>query len=171
VITSIIVAAAANDVIGRDGGLPWYLPADLRRFRKLTTGHVVVMGRLTHESILKRLGHPLPDRTSVVISSAPGADGRVRHATSVARALTLAERLAASAGDDEFFIAGGGSVYRQALPASGRVYLTRIHNDFDGDCRMPAGWLSGFELQNSEDDTDPASGISFSWLDYQRAPR
>ena len=65
---SLIVAAAANEVIGRGGALPWHLPADLRRFRALTTGHVVVMGRLTHESIVDRLGHPLADRTSIVVS-------------------------------------------------------------------------------------------------------
>src|SRR5205814_6619050 len=65
---SLVVAAAANEVIGRGGALPWHLPADLRRFRSLTTGHVVVMGRLTHESILDRLGHPLAGRTSIVVS-------------------------------------------------------------------------------------------------------
>jgi dihydrofolate reductase len=170
VIASIVVAAAANEVIGADGALPWYLPQDLRRFRKLTTGHVVVMGRLTHESILGRIGHPLPDRTCIVVSSSsPGSDERVRVAGSVPAALRLAESLAATAGDSEYFIAGGESVYRQALPCAGRVYLTRIHSEIAGDRAMPAGWLDGFELTRREDLTDPASGIGYSWLDYERA--
>ncbi|MGH3398203.1 MAG: dihydrofolate reductase, partial [Streptosporangiaceae bacterium] len=67
--TSLIVAAARNDVIGAGGALPWYLPEDLRRFRRLTVGHPVVVGRVTHESILTRLGCPLPQRTSIVVSS------------------------------------------------------------------------------------------------------
>lgn len=172
-IAAIIVAAAANDVIGRDGELPWHLPQDLRRFRKLTTGHVVVMGRLTHESILSRLGHPLPDRTCVVISHSPQhpGDHRVRPATSVTGALRLAERLAAEGGDSEFFVAGGESVYRQALPYVDRVYLTRIHDEIAGDRAMPANWLAEFELKRQEDATDPPSGTAYSWLVYQRATR
>lgn len=172
-IAAVIVAAAANDVIGRDGALPWRLPQDLRRFRSLTTGHVVVLGRLTYQSILDRLGHPLPDRTSVVISHNPPdpGDDRVRPATSVTAALRLAESLAAAAGDSEFFVAGGESVYRQALPSADRVYLTRIHNEIAGDRAMPANWLEGFELKRREDSTDPASGMAYSWLDYQRAAR
>ena len=172
-IVSIIVAAAANEIIGRDGALPWYLPQDLRRFRKLTTGHVLVMGRLTHESILSRLGQPLPDRTSVVISRSPqdSGDERVRWAGSVPAALRLAQSLAEAAGDTEFFVAGGESVYRQALPSAGRVYLTRIHNEIAGDRAMPAGWLDGFELERREDAADPTPGMAYSWLDYQRAPR
>jgi dihydrofolate reductase len=173
VIAAIVVAAAANDVIGRDGTLPWHLPQDLRRFRKLTTGHVVVMGRLTHQSILNRLGHPLADRTSVVISHSPHnpGDHSVLPATSVTAALRLAESLAAAAGDSEFFVAGGESVYRQALPSVDRVYLTRIHNEIAGDRAMPANWLDGFELKRREDATDPASAMAYSWLDYQRAAR
>ena len=67
-IVSLVVAASANEVIGRDGALPWHLPGDMRRFRALTAGHVAVMGRLTHESIVARLGHPLTGRTSIVVS-------------------------------------------------------------------------------------------------------
>ena len=82
-IASAVVAAADNDIIGRDGDLPWHLPADLRRFRRLTTGHVVVMGRLTHESIVDRLGHPLADRTSIVVSrmASEFADNLARRCT------------------------------------------------------------------------------------------
>lgn len=176
---SLLVAAAANDVIGRDGALPWHLPADMRRFRALTAGHVVVMGRLTHESIVGRLGHPLRGRTSIVVSRtlpgqgtepAPASDDRVLVAGSVESALAIAAQLTASAGRDEFFVLGGGSVYRQALPSVERIYLTRVHDEVTGDCRMPAGWLDGFELAAREDAADPTSGTTFSFLDYRRAP-
>lgn len=197
---SLIVAAAANEVIGRGGALPWHLPADMRRFRALTTGHVVVMGRLTYESIIDRLGHPLPDRTSIVVSrtlpstapelagarrsagtelagARPGAGGeRVRVAGSVESALAAAASAGAPPGsgappgDGEFFVIGGESVYRQALPSVDRIYLTRVHAEVSGDRRMPAGWLDGFELASHEDAADPGSGTRYSFLGYRRAP-
>ena len=168
---SLVVAAAENEVIGRDGALPWYLPADLRRFRELTTGHVVVMGRLTYESIIARLGHPLDGRTSVVISSTlpDPADERVVVSGSVESALAQAARLATGAGGGELFVAGGESVYRQVLPSADRIYLTRVHTEVAGDRRMPDGWLAGFELVSRQDATDPGSGTGYSFLGYQRA--
>jgi dihydrofolate reductase len=222
---SLIVAAAANEVIGRGGALPWHLPADLRRFRALTTGHVVVMGRLTHESIVDRLGHPLADRTSIVVSRTmrgPGTelDGAAHragtglagtggsagteltgtgltgtgltgtgltgtgltgspHSTgedrilvvhSLESALAAAASIDAPAGSDEFFIIGGESVYRQALPAVDKIYLTRVHAEVSGDCRMPDDWLAGFELASREDAADPGSGTRYSFLGYRRIP-
>ena len=186
-IVSAIVAAGANDVIGADGALPWYLPEDLRRFRTLTLGHVVIMGRATHESIRSRLGRPLPGRISIVVSSTAGPadqdqDGaraetvrsgdpsaQVRYQPSVAAALATAAPLAAAAGSREFFVIGGASVYQQALPLIQRIYLTRIHQDFDGDRFLPAGWLAGFELRNSQAGLDGAeTGLAYSFLDYHR---
>jgi dihydrofolate reductase len=222
---SLIVAAAANEVIGRGGALPWHLPADLRRFRALTTGHVVVMGRLTHESIVDRLGHPLAGRTSVVVSrtmrgpgtglagaghpagtglagtgrsagtglagtgpsagtglagSGPSAEtglagsphstgeGRVLVVESLESALAAAASIGAPAGSDEFFIIGGESVYRQALPSVDKIYLTRVHAEVSGDRRMPDDWLAGFELASREDAADPGSGTTYSFLGYRR---
>jgi dihydrofolate reductase len=168
---SLLVAAAENEVIGRDGTLPWYLPADLRRFRSLTTGQVVVMGRLTYESILARLGHPLAGRTSIVVSSTlrDPADERVAVAGSVESALALAASITTRAGGDELFVAGGESVYRQTLPAADRIYLTRVHARVAGDRRMPDGWLAGFELVSRQDATDPGTGTGYSFDDYRRA--
>ena len=168
---SLVVAAAENEVIGRDGTLPWYLPADLRRFRALTTGRVVVMGRLTHESIIARLGHPLDGRTSVVISSTlrDPLDERLVVAGSVESALAMAASIGARAGSGELFVAGGESVYRQVLPSADRIYLTRVHAEVAGDRRMPDGWLAGFELVSRQDATDPGSGTGYSFLGYQRA--
>jgi dihydrofolate reductase len=181
---SLIVAAADNEVIGRGGALPWHLPADLRRFRALTTGHVVVMGRLTHESIIDRLGHPLANRTSIVVSrtlccAATGAAGTGDRAgddpvlvvDSVEAALTAAAGIDAPGGSGEFFIIGGESIYRQALPSVDKIYLTRVHAEVDGDRRMPAGWLAGFELASREDAADPESGTRYSFLGYRRIAR
>jgi dihydrofolate reductase len=242
-IFSMIVAAAENDVIGRDGALPWRIRADSRRFRALTTGHVVLLGRLTHDSIVAALGRPLPGRTSVVITrtgaplpptadpadasapspgnanpsatippnggtttsppnggtttsptnggtttsptnggtttsptnggttTSPTNPGRVLWAGSVLAGLDLAERAAASAGDAEVFIAGGVSIYRDTLPATGRIYLTRVHQVVPGDRAMPPGWLTGFDLIRREDGRDEESQLSYSFLDYERAQR
>lgn len=163
-ITSLIVAAAENDVIGRDGDLPWRLPEDLRRFRRLTTGHVVVMGRLTHESILARLGRPLPDRTSVVLSSTLPPDDRIVVVDTVSLALEAAwERETGG----EVFVIGGASVYRQTLAAADRIYLTRVHRDFEGDTVMPHGWLDDFTEVSREGPMDE-SGLAYSFADYAR---
>ncbi len=170
-IVSIIVAASDNDVIGRDGALPWHLPQDMRRFRKMTTGHVVVMGRATYQSILDRLGHPLPDRDTIVVSRTLRDTGheRVRRAVSLPAALRLAESIAAGPGDPEVFILGGASIYTEALPLADRVYLTRVHGIVDGDRALPPGWLDGFELARSEAAADPGAAIPYEFLDYQRA--
>jgi dihydrofolate reductase len=125
---SLIVAMSENRVIGRGGQLPWRLSADLRRFKQLTMGHHIVMGRKTWESI----GRPLPGRTSLVISRDPAyqADG--------AQIVSdLRQAFQAADGDDEVFIIGGGQIYRQALPSIDRIYLTLIHARIDGDTEFP----------------------------------
>jgi dihydrofolate reductase len=172
-IVSLVVAASANEVIGAGGALPWHLPGDLRRFRELTDGHVVVMGRLTYESILDRLGHPLTGRVSVVVSRTLEDPGypEVLVAPSVPEALALAARLAAEAGDTEFFVIGGESVYRDALPRADRVYLTRVHGEVAGDVSMPDGWLAGFELAARDDEAGAGGPLRYSFLDYHRAAR
>jgi len=162
--TSLIVAAARNDVIGAGGELPWYLPEDLRRFKRLTLGHPVVVGRVTHESIVARLGRPLPERTSVVVSSrpAPLTHADVVWTTSLETAVDAARGLAA----EQVFVIGGASVYEQMLPQVDRIYLTRVHRDVDGDTVMPRGWLDGFTVTAREDRDGPDGG--YSWLDYRR---
>ncbi len=172
-IVSLVVAASANEVIGADGTLPWHLPGDLRRFRGLTTGHVVIMGRLTYQSILDRLGHPLTGRISVVVSRTLGETGHpeVLVARSVDGALALAGRLAEQAGDTEFFVIGGESVYRDVLPRADRVYLTRVHGQVAGDRSMPDDWLAGFELAARDDEAGAQGPLRYSFLDYHRAAR
>lgn len=145
--TTAVVAATDAGVIGRDGDLPWHLPEDLRSFKRLTSGAVVVAGRRTHASIVARLGRPLPGRVTVVVSRTPPAPGGpVVHATSVEHALDLAHSLATWAGRDEVFVIGGAQLYAATMRLVDRVHLTRIHADVDGDTSLPGGWLDGFRL-------------------------
>jgi len=125
---SLIVAASTNNVIGVDGELPWRLPNDLKRFKELTTGHPIVMGRLTWESI----GRPLPGRHNIVLTrnSAYSADG-CEVVTSPAAAIEVA-------GDaEQLMIIGGGHIYQAFLAMAQRIYLTRVHVDIDGDALFP----------------------------------
>jgi len=127
---SLIVAMATNRVIGREGELPWRLPADLKRFRQLTTGHHVIMGRKTHESI----GKPLPERTNIVLSRDRAyAAGGCKVVADLESGLDLAR----DASETEAFIIGGAGVYEQALPKANRIYLTSVDAAADGDVYFP----------------------------------
>ncbi|WP_327667135.1 dihydrofolate reductase [Streptomyces sp. NBC_00485] len=168
---SLIVAASENDVIGQDGDLPWHIPGDLRYFKEVTRGHAVVLGRLTHESIVARLGRPLPGRTSVVVSATPRpASADVHWQSSVTSALARAEELEQASGDDEVFVIGGASVYQQALPSIDRIYLTRVHAQVEGDSRMPSGWLEGFAPTSRIDVAAGATTWPHSFLRFERVP-
>jgi dihydrofolate reductase len=159
----MILAASENDVIGRGDDLPWHLPGDLRRFKRITSGHVVVLGRKTHESIVARLGRPMPGRITVVVSRTPRpADGPVIFQPTVSAALRLAHAIEGFAGRDEVFVAGGAEIYTQALPDVDRIYLTRVHRQVDGDATMPAGWLDGFTPAGKE------AGDGYTFLTYER---
>jgi dihydrofolate reductase len=131
---AIVVAAADNDVIGCDGGLPWRMPSDLRRFRALTMGKPVVMGRKTFQSLPKALD----GRDNIVITRDAGflAPGAIL-APSLAAALDIAREKADGRGVDEIMVIGGADIYRQALPLADRVYLTRIHAFPPGDATFP----------------------------------
>jgi dihydrofolate reductase len=127
VTVALVVAHSANRVIGRDGGMPWHLPGDLRRFRELTTGHAVVMGRRTYESLPPAF-RPLPDRRNVVLTSDPAYRAR--------GAEVVADLEAALAGP--CFVIGGGEIYAQALSHAQRVYATEIEGELEGDAFFPA---------------------------------
>jgi dihydrofolate reductase len=129
----LVVAAADNGVIGADGAMPWQLPADLRRFKRLTTGKPVIMGRKTFESI----GKPLPGRHNIVLTRAPGW-----RAEGVTVAPNLAEAIAAAGLDPraragEIMVIGGAEIYALALPIATRIELTRIHLAPPGDTFFP----------------------------------
>lgn len=134
---SCIVAASRNSVIGRAGSLPWHLSLDLKRFRQLTSGHCVILGRKCYESI----GKPLPNRKNLVLSrregfTAPGCE--------VFKTLESALKVAKDFGESECFIIGGAELYRQALPLCSRLYVTWVEAEVEGDVSLPdlgTGWV------------------------------
>ena len=137
---SLIVAASTNNVIGVQGSLPWHLPADLKRFKSLTMGKPIVMGRRTFESI----GRPLPGRRNIIITRQtdyPAAGCDIVSSVDAA--------VAAAADGDEVMVIGGGEIYRQFLPLAERIYLTRVAAEIDGDTRFPA-LDNGWQLSESE---------------------
>ena len=154
-IVSLIVAVSENGVIGRDGRLPWKLPADMARFKALTMGHPVIMGRKTHESI----GRPLPGRRNIVVSSRPEfAPAGVEVAPSWRAAL---ERVH---GETEVFVIGGGALYREAFPDATRLYLTLVEGQVPGDVFFeipPAGQWRLVSEEFRPADADNAFPLSF----------
>ncbi len=157
---SIIVAMAANGVIGRDNGLPWYLPADLKHFKQTTMGKPILMGRKTWESI----GRPLPGRTNIVITrdSAYSATGCVV-VDSIEAAITAAGE------QDEVMVIGGAELYRQVLPYTDTIYLTRIHETIDGDTRFPeipdTEW---HQLERVDHEADEKNPHDYSFIRLER---
>jgi len=156
----LIVAAAENGVIGKDGAIPWRLPEDLRRFKALTMGHPIVMGRKTWDSFPKK---PLPGRTNIVITRQPGwrAQGAVT-AASLEDALGIAR-----SESETVFVIGGGEIYRAALPLAMRVELTDVHQAFDGDAHFPALDKSWRETAREEHATP--DGLRYSFVTLERA--
>lgn len=153
----IIAAIAHNNVIGKDGGLPWHIPEDLKRFRKLTEGHIVVMGRKTYESILARLGRPLPNRTSVVITRQ--LDYSV--AAGVVRLASLEEALRVFAGQD-IFVIGGAQVYKDALPLVDELYITHVRQSPEGDAFFSEVDWANWKVVHTEQNE------GYTFTDYQR---
>ncbi|MDL2408834.1 dihydrofolate reductase [Rhizobium calliandrae] len=134
-LKTILVAVSRNGIIGRDGDMPWRLSSDLKRFKAMTLGKPVIMGRKTFQSI----GKPLPGRPNVVISRDPGfaAEG-VETAHSLKEAIDVAGRLAEESGVDEICVIGGGEIYRQAISLADRLSITHVEAEVDGDTSFPA---------------------------------
>ncbi len=155
-----LVAAVSRDLcIGRGGALPWHLPEDLKRFRAITTGHAIVMGRKTFDSI----GRALPNRRNIVVSRAPGFVAPP--GVEVARDLDLALELALDT-DAEPKVIGGGEIYRQALPLATRLFITWVDQDVsDCDARFPE-FRDAFVLGSSE--PGATEGVTFAV--YERNP-
>jgi len=131
-----------SGVIGRGGGLPWRLSADLKRFKALTMGHHIVMGRKTYVS----LGRPLPGRTTILITRQ--AEYRAEFGGLIAASLDQAIELCL--GDDEPFIIGGGDVFREAVPRADRLYVTWVEAEVPGDTYFPAWHASNWQIAHSE---------------------
>ena len=162
---SIIAAEAKNKVIGKGGEIPWKLSDDLKHFAKITKGHTVIMGRKTYESIAKRLGHALPDRKNVVITSnrdyvAP--DSTVVH--SVEEALNMF-----SSDKEEIFVIGGSEIYKQFLPAAQKMYITEVSLTCDGDAYFPPYSNEDWDLVSTEvHKKDERNSCDFTFLEFIR---
>ena len=158
---SLVAAVARGGVIGRGGEIPWRLPEDLARFRALTTGHAVVMGRKTWESLPERF-RPLPGRRNVVVSRNPEwrADG-------AERAGSLEDALALLDGAERVFVIGGGQLYAEALPYADELLLTEIDADAEGDTWFPA-WERGEFEETGREQHVSAGGVQYSFVTYAR---
>ncbi len=167
---SIIAAMDEGRVIGANGKIPWHLSADLRRFKELTTGHPVVMGRKTFESLGSK---PLPGRTNIVITHEAeyAAPAGVAVATSLHDALRAAESGAMGEAGDVFVI-GGEQVYRLALPVARKLYLTKVHGAFEGDAHFPEfseGESGEWRLVRSEPHAkDEKNPLDYDFLTYEK---
>jgi dihydrofolate reductase len=155
VVLSLIVAVSKNGVIGRGGQLPWKLPADMARFKSLTMGHPIIMGRNTYESI----GRPLPGRRNIVLSSQPNVSlAGVEVVPTWEAALDLVRE------DGEVFVIGGAALYRKAFPDADRLYLTLVEADVAGDVFFDMPNASHWRLVSEEfrpPDVDHAYPLSF----------
>lgn len=159
-ILSIIVAAAENLVIGRDNGLIWHLSADLKHFKQLTTGHTIIMGRKTFESI----GKALPNRRNIVITRNYGF-----RAEGCEKAASIEEALEKTCQDDEVFIIGGGSIYKEVWDRADRLYLTLVHTSTEGDTFIPAIQYDEWKLLHRSDfKADEKNEFDYSFMDYER---
>ena len=157
---SLIAAVAANGVIGSDNDLPWRLPEDLRRFKALTLGYPVIMGRRTFESI----GRPLPGRRNIVVTRNP--DYRAEGCETCS---TLEAALAACQGrSDEIFVIGGAQIYAGALPLAQRLYLTEIRRAFEGDARFP-DWARTAWKEVAREAHRTEDGLEYGFAVYDRA--
>jgi dihydrofolate reductase len=151
-LVSLIVAMSRNGVIGLEGRLPWHIPAELQRFKTLTMGHPIVMGRKTWDSI----GRLLPGRTTIIVSRNPGLRVEGAHiASSLEQALDLARP------DPEAFVIGGAEIFRLSLPYAGRIYLTTVAIDCAGDTFMPS--IDWTQWRRTARESHPAQGDTPGW--------
>lgn len=127
------VAAADNLVIGKGNDLPWHLPEDLKYFKRVTTGKTVLMGRKTFESIVVRLGKPLPNRKNVVITRQ--ADYKAPEGVLV---FSSFDEAAAKLSDEDVYVIGGAEIFKLALPKAEKLYYTHVHGNYEGDAFFPA---------------------------------
>ena len=160
----MIAAVAKNGVIGVNNDLPWRLPPDLKRFKALTMGHTMIMGRKTFESVIK----PLPGRPLIVISR---RDYAVPAGVRLAHTLDEALGMAAASGDSEVFVAGGAEIYKEALVTgrADRLQLTRLDREFDGDTRFPDFEAARFRLvERDRHEAGPDAPFGYEFLVYDR---
>lgn len=163
---ALIVAMDRNRCIGVNNNLPWRLPADLRYFKRMTSGKAIVMGRTTFDS----LGRPLPNRTNIVVTRNPDWDGPIgiRVVHSLEAALALAEAIAVVNAQDEALIIGGAEIYAQTLPLVSRMYLTEVETAVEGDAFFPAFDRAEWREVSRERQHDEVSDLWFSFVVLER---
>ena len=158
---SIIVAIASNYAIGKDNDLLWHISRDLKRFKELTDGHYIVMGKKTYFSLPRR---PLPNRTNMVITDVPG-----EQIDDCLMAYSIEDAISKMDQEGENFIMGGGSIYRQFMPHADKLYITRVHKDFDADTFFPEISLDEWKLIEKEEvNDDPQNDFTYSFETYER---
>ncbi len=158
---TIIVAAGENDAIGKNNNLIWHLSDDLQRFKSLTSGHAIIMGRKTFESFTK----PLPNRKHIVITRQ--SNYQVPEGVLVVHNLT--DAIAAAQGDAQPFIIGGGEIYKQAMPFASKIELTRVHETFEADTFFPHIDMSNWNIKTEQlHPSDENHKHSFSFITYTR---
>jgi dihydrofolate reductase len=160
---SLVAAVARGGVIGRDNAIPWRIREDMERFRALTMGHPVVMGRRTWESLPDRF-RPLPGRRNVVVTR-----NRAWHADGAERAGSLDNALHLLDGAPQVFVIGGGEMYADALPLADELLLTEIDADVEGDTLFPPWDRAAFHEESREQHVSE-TGVPFSFVTYQRQP-
>lgn len=164
-IFSHIVAISKNYVIGRDGKMPWHISEDLKRFKKRTTGHSVIMGRKTFES----LGKPLPGRENVIITKNKNyfkkAEENVVVFTSIEEAVNYCKQVSQGWDRDEVFIIGGGEIYKQTAKLIDKIYITVINDDTTGDTFYPR--IDEKKFKEVEKENLVIDGKEISFITYQ----
>ena len=161
-IVSLVAAMDRQGVIGSEGAIPWHLPEDLRRFKRLTVGHPVIMGRKTYESLPPRF-RPLPERRNIVLSRVMSHVSGCETASSPEQALKLCR------GEDEVFVIGGGEIYRLFLPWAKRMYLTIVETEVPGDTSFPAFDVSQWQEVSRNHGFNADGELNYSFVDYERA--
>lgn len=158
---TLAVAKSENDVIGADNKLLWHLSDDLRRFKRITSGHPIIMGRKTYESV----GKPLPNRTNIVITRNQDWNSEgIKVVNSLEKALELAKEF-----DSEIFIIGGGKVYEQSMEIADAIELTEVHHTFDGDTFFPEIDLSVWkEVSRENFKKDERNEYDYSFVRYEK---
>lgn len=157
-----IVAMARNRVIGIHNQLPWHLPADLQHFKSITTGHAILMGRKTYESI----GKPLPNRLNIILTRDPHYQAT---GCTAVQSLEAGIQVAKQQEKEHLFIIGGADIFRQTLPFISRLYLTIIHHEFTGDTYFPVFETEAWEETNRSDHSaDTLNPWSYSFLIYEK---
>lgn len=160
---AVVVAQAANGVIGQHGKIPWHIPADMRRFKAITMGKPCVMGRKTWDSLPKK---PLPGRTNIVLTRDGNFHGQ---GAVVARSLEEALARAEVESPGEICVIGGADICRAILPHAARVYLTEVHAGFDGDVTMPVfNALEWKEVAREDHGPGETGGLAFSFVTLER---